>query len=127
MWIVLVLWYVTHAAGISDAYPSPVLYPAVTALLAGNLAFVYAPVMACLRRGYGDWVKYALTIPIYWGLMSIAAWKALYELIFKPHYWQKTRHGVTRYSATRDARVIGEVRPLAEAAPVPELVHVSDQ
>jgi len=107
MWLVLLAWYVTHAAGIQEAYPAPVLYPAVIALLAGNMAFVYAPVIACLRRGYGEGVKYALVIPLYWALMSVAAWKALYELVFKPHYWQKTRHGQAQTSVVRNSQPTG--------------------
>jgi len=30
---------------------------------------------------------------IYWMLGSVAMWKALYELVFRPFYWDKTEHG----------------------------------
>ncbi len=33
-----------------------------------------------------------LRLPIYWTLLSIAAWGALWELIRKPHHWNKTEH-----------------------------------
>ena len=26
--------------------------------------------------------------------MSLAAWKAVYEIVVKPHYWSKTVHGL---------------------------------
>ncbi|MBB05437.1 MAG: glycosyl transferase [Pseudooceanicola sp.] len=29
----------------------------------------------------------------YWPMGAVAMWKALYELIVKPHYWDKTQHG----------------------------------
>jgi len=36
-----------------------------------------------------------LTIPIYGALNIIAAWRAMYQLIFQPHYWDKTEHAVS--------------------------------
>ena len=35
--------------------------------------------------------------PLYWFLHSIAAARALYQLITAPHYWDKTSHGVTSH------------------------------
>lgn len=37
----------------------------------------------------------ALTLPVYWLLLSTAAWRAAYQLIVKPHYWEKTPHKPT--------------------------------
>src|SRR5205085_1108473 len=37
--------------------------------------------------------KYVIIIPFYWVMMSVAAMLALNQLIFKPHYWEKTFHG----------------------------------
>ena len=42
--------------------------------------------MQQLRRGL--W-----TLPIYWMLLSVAAWRAVWQLIFNPHLWEKTPHG----------------------------------
>lgn len=33
------------------------------------------------------------TIPVYWLLLSLAAWRALKELLIRPHHWAKTEHG----------------------------------
>jgi len=41
-------------------------------------------------------VKYALLSPLYWALMSIAAWKGIVQLLYAPSYWEKTRHGLAR-------------------------------
>ena len=125
MWALVLIWYATRAASIETVYPAPILYPAAIALFAGNLTLVYAGVLACLRRGYVEGVKYALASPFYWILMSVAAWKALYELIFKPHYWQKTRHGLVHTSAGRthpSRRAPGSLERSAASEPV----HVSD-
>ena len=42
-------------------------------------------------------MKWALLAPLYWVLMSMAAWKALIQLCYKPFYWEKTVHGYCLY------------------------------
>ena len=42
------------------------------------------------HRGMWFWVP---LLHLYWPLGTIAMWKALYELVFKPFYWDKTDHG----------------------------------
>ena len=32
--------------------------------------------------------------PLYWGLMSYAAWKGFIQLFTNPFYWEKTEHGL---------------------------------
>jgi Glycosyl transferase family group 2 len=34
----------------------------------------------------------ALGLPFYWSLLSAAAWRAAWQLGFKPHFWEKTEH-----------------------------------
>jgi cellulose synthase/poly-beta-1,6-N-acetylglucosamine synthase-like glycosyltransferase len=34
----------------------------------------------------------ALGLPLYWTLLSLAAWRAAWQLGFKPHFWEKTEH-----------------------------------
>jgi len=48
-------------------------------------------------------------LPIYWGLMSLAAWQALFQFFRSPSAWEKTAHGVARrrrtpvsFAASRD-------------------------
>jgi hypothetical protein len=36
----------------------------------------------------------ALLVPGYWMLQSIAALKALFQLFFRPFYWELTMHGL---------------------------------
>src|SRR5437763_10810309 len=43
--------------------------------------------------------RWAFLIPIYWLMMSCAAFLALFQLIFKPHYWEKTKHGLHLHKA----------------------------
>jgi hypothetical protein len=36
-----------------------------------------------------------MTNPVYWILHSIASYKALWQLVKNPFYWEKTTHGLT--------------------------------
>ena len=80
-------------AFIETLFPGPILYIAVFSLVIGNFLYMYYYMIGCLKRGQGDLVKYVFLVPFYWLMMSIASWKAFHQLIFKPHYWEKTTHG----------------------------------
>ena len=41
--------------------------------------------------------------PVYWVLHSIASYKALWQLLTKPHYWEKTAHGISTVTAARSS------------------------
>jgi cellulose synthase/poly-beta-1,6-N-acetylglucosamine synthase-like glycosyltransferase len=81
-------------ARIESLYPAWVFYPAVFTLAAGNLLFVYTFLFGSARRGNHDLIKYGLLAPFYWLLMSVAAVKGGVQLVVKPHYWEKTVHGL---------------------------------
>ena len=59
-----------------------------------------------------------LTMPVYWCLISFAAYRALVELVIAPHRWNKTTHGLAERSPT--STVVSETRPASCAAPVRE-------
>ena len=67
--------------------------------LIGNSIMVYLNMMGPFKRGAFSLVRWALLNPAYWVLHSIAAYKALWQLITKPHYWEKTEHGLTAHTA----------------------------
>jgi cellulose synthase/poly-beta-1,6-N-acetylglucosamine synthase-like glycosyltransferase len=75
-------------------FPKPLLYAGTFTLVFGNFFYIYMYLLACLRRRQYQLIKWAFTIPLYWVMMSIAACMALYQLIVKPHYWEKTEHGL---------------------------------
>jgi len=93
-WALIAVWYAAEWTPLQSLYPTPLLYAALFVLVAGNFMFLYVGMLACLKRQYYQGVKYALVIPLYWLLTAIAAGHALYQLVFKPHYWEKTMHGL---------------------------------
>ncbi len=47
---------------------------------------------------------YLAFLPLYWLLLSVAAWRAVFQLVRSPYRWEKTSHGLARTSR-RGARV----------------------
>ena len=67
-------------------------------LVAGYTTYcllVVAVEFAVIRpdRRAGRSVFWILLFPFYWLLISLAGWRALFQLIFGPHVWEKTEHG----------------------------------
>lgn len=63
--------------------------------IAGYCVAIFAALTACALSGSLSHARAALTMPFYWPLASIAAYRALFELVFRPHHWAKTAHGVS--------------------------------
>ncbi len=96
LWILLLAGVFNRSLWIEIVFPPPVVYASSIAFFGGNFFYLFSTMAGCFARGYYEDVKYALLSPAYWMLMSIAAWKAAYQLVRRPHYWEKTRHGLTR-------------------------------
>ncbi|MBI4213343.1 MAG: glycosyltransferase [Chloroflexi bacterium] len=95
-WMLTLLWFLTRWGLIEQLFPGVVFLIGAVGLYVGNFAFTYLNVAGCLRRQYYELVKYALLSPVYWALMSIAAWKGFLQLFYRPFYWEKTQHGLYR-------------------------------
>lgn len=96
MWITTFIYFAFRpVAGpfIQQFFPGPVLYLGVFSLVFGNFLYMYYYMIGCVRRGQYSLVKYVYLVPVYWLFMSIAAWKAVIQLIRRPHFWPKTIHG----------------------------------
>lgn len=73
--------------------------------LTGYIVAMLAALTACALSNTLSHARAAFTMPFYWPLASIAAWRAGYEILAKPHHWSKTRHGVSPRPAST-ARVV---------------------
>ncbi len=101
LWTIFVVWLVTQAQIISLAFPEPLLTLNMFALVYGNLFFITLAVLAPFKRGWFGLSLFGLTAPFYWLLTSVAAYKALWQLIFRPHYWEKTDHVISEVAQQR--------------------------
>ena len=76
--------------------PQDVLGPAGFILaLSGYCTAIFAALTASAIANDLSHARAALTMALYWPLASIAAYRALFELLLRPHHWQKTAHGVS--------------------------------
>jgi glycosyltransferase XagB len=98
-WAIFAVWLVTQTAGFDVVFPTPLLQISLLNLLLGNGVFIYLTMIAPVRRRWLDLVPYALTVFWYWVLMSIAAYKGLWQLLTNPFYWEKTQHGISKHTA----------------------------
>ncbi|WP_157699552.1 glycosyltransferase family 2 protein [Pseudorhodoplanes sinuspersici] len=70
----------------------------VTTLTMGYVLSALLGFIGLSRRRALDSVWYLIWTPLYWLLLSTAAWYAIYQLIRAPYHWEKTQHGLARNS-----------------------------
>lgn len=84
-------------------FPDWVLYISIFNFVAGNTLMIYVNMLAVFKRRFYELILFALVNPFYWLMHSIAAYKGLWQLIYKPFYWEKTNHGLTKMSHSASA------------------------
>jgi cellulose synthase/poly-beta-1,6-N-acetylglucosamine synthase-like glycosyltransferase len=113
-WLMVILWFGWELDVIAQLFPGLIYYLASFELLLGNFFFVYSNIagvywiISDLEKKQEKWiphrlVKYALISPLYWVMMTIASYKAAWQLITKPFYWEKTTHGLDQTHNKQDA------------------------
>ncbi len=94
MWLLTLFYIAFHPVHLySILAPAPVLYAGTICLVFGNFFYLYIHFLGCLQRREYALIKWVVFLPLYWVFMSVSAYIALYQLIVKPHYWEKTQHG----------------------------------
>jgi glycosyltransferase XagB len=88
------VFFFTHAEFIRELFPGIMFYVCSALMFLGNFLFVYLNVAGAVQRRHFSLTKAALVSPLYWGLMSFAAWKGFIQLFTNPFYWEKTEHGL---------------------------------
>jgi cellulose synthase/poly-beta-1,6-N-acetylglucosamine synthase-like glycosyltransferase len=119
LWALFVASLLVPAPVFAHLYPGWVLWIGLFNLLAGSALMIYVSMMgAFLRQRYGL-VLWSLLNPVYWLLHSVAAYKALWQLITRPHYWEKTTHGISALSEADATAAAAASRPAAAPASAP--------
>ncbi|MBI2848969.1 MAG: glycosyltransferase [Chloroflexi bacterium] len=97
-WLLMLAHVATSTESLGRDLPDNVsgsmLALGIISLVFSNFVFVYFGTCGALVRNNSDLLKYVMLIPVYYGLQSMAAWKGCLQLLFKPHYWEKTAHGL---------------------------------
>lgn len=100
-WMLLAVWYGTSWSVLRPLFPLPLLYAGNVLLFGTTSAYVVFGALACLRNRHYYAAPFALLLPVYWAAQSFAAYRALYQLVFDPHRWEKTEHNLVDASAVR--------------------------
>ncbi|BBY28306.1 glycosyltransferase [Mycolicibacterium sediminis] len=94
-WLITASWFLGQPEVIGAVFPWYIYFPALVALIFGNFATLYMNLISIREDDRPDLLVAALTVPLFWLMMSIAAAKGTYQLIRQPSYWEKTFHGLS--------------------------------
>jgi glycosyltransferase XagB len=110
-WFALLCWIAGRPPFVSFLFPPFTYYLCLTlfVVVAPMAVFVGLVVSHALGKPYLWWA--ALLVPLYWLLQSVAAIKAIYQLIFRPFFWEKTVHGLTHNPLTSTHPAVTTARP----------------
>jgi cellulose synthase/poly-beta-1,6-N-acetylglucosamine synthase-like glycosyltransferase len=74
-------------------------------LLSGYVSTIVVDAIGLRRRGLLRQAWVLILTPAYWFLLSLAAWRALFQLLLAPQRWEKTEHGQAKTSRLKEERL----------------------
>jgi glycosyltransferase XagB len=92
------LVWMLAAMPLDDAMARALLGFDAATLLSGYLISAALGLIGLARRRLMSCAWVLLLMPVYWLLLSLAAWRALFQLLRDPYRWEKTEHGLARTS-----------------------------
>ncbi len=95
LWTITVLTLLSPELFHFLSYAPWIIFINACNLMAGNLIHISLYVRTVLIERRVSLLPVALTMPLYWVLVSIGAWKGIIQLMTRPHYWEKTMHGIS--------------------------------
>ncbi|ART71962.1 N-acetylglucosaminyltransferase [Mycobacterium dioxanotrophicus] len=93
-WFITVLWFLGQPAVVGEVFPVFIYFPALIAMVIGNFTVMYMNMVALREDDRSDLLLAALSVPLFWLMMSVAAAKGCYQMIRQPSFWEKTFHGL---------------------------------
>lgn len=98
-WLIAAVWITGQPTVVAELFPGPIYYLALISLVVGNSSVIYMYLVAIREDDRSDLFGSVLLVPLYWVMMSVAAIKGMWQLLFNPSYWEKTFHGLSTSSA----------------------------
>ncbi len=109
LWGATLLWILVAVGALVPPVPAWVLAASAGSLAFGATTSTWAYVVALRRFGYAELASSCILFPALELVRSIAAFKALAQLMIRPSYWEKTVHGLEPRAA-RDAQAPASAR-----------------
>lgn len=94
-WFLLMVWVLGRPHLVELVFPPLTYYLCLALFLIGAPLSVFVGLIVTVSLGKPHLWWAALLVPLYWLLQSVAAVKALYQLVFRPSFWEKTVHGLS--------------------------------
>ncbi len=116
-WLLTVIWFVGHPAFIEAIFPGPVYYVGLGCWAFGNFAVWYMTIVSSRLMNRSALLWAAFLVPLYWVMMSMAATKAIIQLVVTPSLWEKTTHGLSVREPERPGKGDGEAPAPDSSAP----------
>jgi cellulose synthase/poly-beta-1,6-N-acetylglucosamine synthase-like glycosyltransferase len=101
--------------GGSEAEPMLTI-PILTFIVVGYLVSGLLGAIGLARRKLLGSAWVLLLMPVYWLLLSVAAWRALYQLVRSPYRWEKTEHGLAKTSRLAGRLGVSRVANVSSSA-----------
>ena len=102
-WIMTIVWFVAQPEVLRQIFPAPVYYTGLVLWSFGNFLLWYLTVLTARHVRNEGLVLAAALVPVYWIMMSVAAVKAMWQLVVTPSFWEKTTHGIGNEGEDSDA------------------------
>jgi len=96
LWGLFIIWIIFDPFFLKQIFNDFTLGISLFNFLFGNFLGVYMNLLGAFRRGNFSLIPISFLNPFYWLLHSFASYKALWQLLTKPHYWEKTVHGLSK-------------------------------
>jgi len=93
-WAMTIIWFIAHPVFLLEIFPAPVYYVGLLLWSLGNFILWYLTLLTARHTMQNGLVVAAMLVPLYWIMMSIAAVKAILQLVITPSFWEKTVHGL---------------------------------
>jgi glycosyltransferase XagB len=93
-WALTVVWFIAHPAFLLEIFPAPIYYVGLFLWSFGNFLLWYLTVLVARHQQRDGLFLAGILVPLYWVMMSVAAVKALLQLVITPSFWEKTVHGL---------------------------------
>lgn len=87
-------------------------------IVCGHLSFLMLGWSTLGKTERPEFWKRIVCTPVYWVLISIAAWRCLWQLYWRPHHWEKTMHRPSQRAARQPRKDPPEPMILGSSAPI---------
>jgi cellulose synthase/poly-beta-1,6-N-acetylglucosamine synthase-like glycosyltransferase len=116
LYAIFVISLVVPLPWLGPLLPGWVLWASLANLLLGNALMIWISMIGAFRRRRYWLVLWAVLNPLYWVMHSVAAYKGLWQLITRPHFWEKTTHGLSPVHSSPDGVAAGTTISAAPSA-----------